>query len=181
MRNATQAPAQEFRLLALLGGALLVLSLLAVTVSRAEEAAPGGLAQATFAGGCFWCMEGPFDAVEGVVSTVSGYTGGHVDDPTYRQVTTGTTGHYESVQVTYDPQRVSYEELLRVFWHNVDPTDDGGQFCDRGTSYRTAIFVHSDEQRRIAEESKARLEAEDAIEAGGSSLRKRAAFRSKIH
>lgn len=163
MRNPSHAAALDLRRLALLGSALLVLSLLAATVCRAQETAVDDLATATFAGGCFWCMEGPFDAVDGVVSTVSGYTGGHVENPTYRQVTTGTTGHYESIQVTFDPRRVSYEELLRVFWHNVDPTDDGGQFCDRGSSYRTAIFVLGDEQRRLAEQSKTRLEAAGAV------------------
>jgi peptide-methionine (S)-S-oxide reductase len=111
-------------------------------------------AKATFAGGCFWCMEGPFDGVPGVISTTSGYTGGGRKNPTYEEVSTGTTGHAESLQVTYDPTRVTYGQLLDVFWHNVDPTDGAGQFCDRGSQYRTAIFYHDEEQHRLAEESK---------------------------
>ncbi len=112
------------------------------------------LKTATFAGGCFWCVESDFDQVPGVVSTLSGYTGGIVPNPTYEQVTAGNTGHYEAVQITYDPSQVSYAELLTVFWHSVDPTDAGGQFCDRGESYKTAIFVSDDERRRLAEMSK---------------------------
>ncbi|NJM66958.1 MAG: peptide-methionine (S)-S-oxide reductase MsrA [Acaryochloris sp. RU_4_1] len=115
------------------------------------------LAKATFAGGCFWCMEKPFDALEGVVSTTSGYTGGTKANPTYKAVSSGKTGHAESVQVEYDPSQVSYEQLLAVFWHNVDPLDAGGQFCDRGTQYRTNIFYHSDKQKSLAEQSKAAL------------------------
>ena len=123
------------------------------------EGPPTGVARATFAGGCFWCMEGPFDHVAGVVSTTSGYTGGTVKRPSYEEVSSGATGHAESVEVAYDPSKVSYAQLLEVFWHNVDPTDGGGQFCDRGNQYRTAIFVHDDEQRRLAEQSKKDLEA----------------------
>ncbi|MCS4504580.1 peptide-methionine (S)-S-oxide reductase MsrA [Arhodomonas aquaeolei] len=118
---------------------------------------PEGLAVATFAGGCFWCMEPPFDKLDGVRETISGYTGGHVERPTYRQVGSGGTGHYEAERVVYDPAKISYERLLEVYWRNVDPFDPGGQFCDRGRSYRTAIFVHNDEQRRLAEQSKERL------------------------
>ena len=110
-------------------------------------------ARATFAGGCFWCMEPPFDKLEGVVSTTSGYMGGTVKDPTYEQVSAGRTGHAEVVQVVYDPSRVSYKTLLDVFWVNVDPLDAGGQFCDRGDQYRTGIFYHSEEQKRLAETS----------------------------
>jgi peptide-methionine (S)-S-oxide reductase len=117
-----------------------------------------GMALATFAGGCFWCMEPPFDELDGVIDTTSGYTGGHVKNPSYEQVSAGGTGHAEAVQVTYDPARVSYQALLDVYWHNVDPTDAGGQFCDRGSQYRTAIFYHDEEQRRLAEASKAKLE-----------------------
>jgi peptide-methionine (S)-S-oxide reductase len=124
----------------------------------APAADAAALERATFAGGCFWCMEAPFDELEGVASTTSGYTGGRVEDPTYEQVSAGGTGHAEAVQVLYDPERVSYEELLRVFWRNVDPTDDGGQFCDRGNQYRTGIFYHSEEQKRQAEASKRELE-----------------------
>lgn len=109
---------------------------------------------ATFAGGCFWCMEPPFDELDGVSSTISGYTGGHVENPSYEQVSAGGTGHTEAMQVTYDPDVVSYETLLDVYWHNIDPLDAGGQFCDRGSSYRSAIFVHTPEQRKMAEASK---------------------------
>ena len=120
---------------------------------------PSSLARATFAGGCFWCMEAPFDKVPGVVSTTSGYAGGRVKNPTYEQVSGGGTGHAESLQVAYDPARVSYEQLLEVFWRNVDPTDGGGQFCDRGNQYRTVIFYEGEVQKRAAEESKRALEA----------------------
>ena len=101
-------------------------------------------AKATFAGGCFWCMEPPYDELDGVISTISGYSGGHVEDPTYQEVVSGTTGHLEVMQVTYDPSVVSYEELLDVFWVNIDPVDGGGQFCDRGQQYTTAIFYHNE-------------------------------------
>ena len=111
-------------------------------------------AKATFAGGCFWCMEPPYDELDGVISTVPGYSGGDVEDPTYREVVRGNTGHLEVMQVTYDPSVVSYEELLEIFWVNIDPLDGGGQFCDRGEQYTTAIFYHNEEQRRLAEESK---------------------------
>ena len=115
--------------------------------------------RATFAGGCFWCVESDFEKVEGVVAAISGYTGGQTENPTYKQVTTGGTGHAEAVQVIYDPERVTYKELLDVFWRQIDPTDPGGQFVDRGSSYRSAIFYHDDEQKRLAEESKRELEA----------------------
>jgi peptide-methionine (S)-S-oxide reductase len=116
-----------------------------------------GHALATFAGGCFWCMEPPYDKLDGVLATTSGYTGGDKVDPTYEEVSAGGTGHAEAVQITYDPARISYEQLLDVFWRNVDPLDAGGQFCDRGDQYRTAIFVHGDEQRRLADASKQAL------------------------
>jgi peptide-methionine (S)-S-oxide reductase len=116
--------------------------------------------RAIFAGGCFWCVEEAFDAVPGVTRTTSGYTGGDVASPSYRQVTAGGTGHYEAVEVRFDPERTSYEALLEVFWHNVDPTDPGGQFCDRGASYRTAIFATGPEQRAAAEASKQALVAD---------------------
>jgi peptide-methionine (S)-S-oxide reductase len=116
-------------------------------------------AVATFAGGCFWCMEPPFDALAGVVETTSGYTGGEVKNPTYEQVSEGDTGHAEALRVTYDPGRITYERLLEVFWHNVDPLMGSGQFCDQGSQYRSAIFYHDEEQRRLAEKSKADLEA----------------------
>jgi peptide-methionine (S)-S-oxide reductase len=116
------------------------------------------LAKATFAGGCFWCMEKPFDELPGVVSTTSGYTGGQTERPSYRQVSSGKTGHAESVQVVYDPAQVSYEKLLDVFWHNVDPLDGGGQFCDRGSQYRSSVFFYDEQQRKLAEDSKQALE-----------------------
>jgi len=116
------------------------------------------LRKATFAGGCFWCIEADFEKVPGVVEVVSGYTGGHKEAPTYEQVSAGKTGHAEAVQVVYDPEKITYGELLEIFWRHVDPTDPGGQFVDRGSQYRSAIFYHDDEQRRLAEESKSRLE-----------------------
>jgi peptide-methionine (S)-S-oxide reductase len=127
--------------------------------ARAGQAdAASDTAVAIFAGGCFWCMEGPFDALPGVVSTTSGYTGGSVPDPSYEQVSAGGTGHVEAVKVVYHPDQVAYRELLDVFWRNVDPLDAEGQFCDRGPTYRSAIFVQDAEQRRLAEESKRALE-----------------------
>lgn len=113
---------------------------------------------ATFAGGCFWCMVKPFDTLDGIKQVVSGYTGGHVENPTYEQVCTNTTGHVEAVQITFDPEVFPYEKLVEVFWTTIDPTDAGGQFFDRGESYTTAIFYHNEEQRNIAEQSKLQLE-----------------------
>jgi peptide-methionine (S)-S-oxide reductase len=124
----------------------------------AGGAAAQETAKATFAGGCFWCMEPPYDKLPGVVSTTSGYMGGTKRFPTYEEVSTGTTGHTEVVQVVYDPAKVSYERLLEVFWRNIDPTVRDRQFCDVGSQYRTAIFYHGDEQKRLAEASKAALE-----------------------
>lgn len=138
-----------------------VVLLLWLPMIAAQQASKSEIA--TFAGGCFWCMEHPFDELEGVISTTSGYIGGHQAQPTYEQVSAGTTGHAEAVQVVYDPAAVSYERLLEVFWHNVDPLDAGGQFCDRGTQYRTAIFYHTDEQRRQAEASKLALESKGIL------------------
>ncbi|MCL4148532.1 UNVERIFIED_CONTAM: hypothetical protein GTU68_063833 [Idotea baltica] len=117
-----------------------------------------GQKTAIFAGGCFWCVESDFDKVPGVISTTSGYTGGTIPRPSYKDVTYKDTGHYEAVAVVYDPEKVSYDALLTAFWHSVDPTDAGGQFCDRGESYRTAIFV-SPEQRAAAEASKTATDA----------------------
>ena len=119
---------------------------------------PPGHKVATFAGGCFWCMEPPFDKLPGVVSTISGYTGGSKANPTYEQVSAGVTGHAEAVQVVYDPNKVTYEKLLDVFWHNVDPTVKDRQFCDGGTQYRTAIFYNDEAQRKAAEASKEALD-----------------------
>jgi len=114
---------------------------------------------ATFAGGCFWCMQGEFAALPGVNKVVSGYTGGTTQNPTYEQVSTGTTGHVEAIQVTYDPTKVTYQQLLDVFWHNVDPTDEYGQFCDKGSQYRAGIFYHDGEQQKLAEASKTKVGA----------------------
>lgn len=133
-----------------------VLALLSVTDSRA--AAAPKLETADFAGGCFWCMEPAFDKLPGVVSVTAGYTGGHVQNPTYQQVSAGGTGHAEAVQVVFDPARISYARLLDVFWHNIDPTATDRQFCDVGHQYRSAIFVANSEQRRLAEESRKALE-----------------------
>ncbi|GAB4338601.1 MAG: peptide-methionine (R)-S-oxide reductase MsrB [Desulfobulbaceae bacterium] len=133
-------------------------SVLTLVLFSAFGVQAGNTRTAVFAGGCFWCMEPPFENTEGVVDVIAGYTGGKTENPTYEQVSSGTTGHYEAVQVTYDPDRVSYEELLEVFWRQIDPTDDGGQFADRGTQYFTAIFYLDEEQRRLAEESRKRLE-----------------------
>lgn len=113
---------------------------------------------ATFAGGCFWCMQGPFQEIEGVVSAVAGYAGGTKKNPTYEEVSSGRTGHLEAVQVTYDPEKVAYETLLNVFWRQIDPTDDAGQFADKGSQYRTAVFFHDEEQKRMAEASKTALD-----------------------
>lgn len=117
-----------------------------------------GEATAVFAGGCFWCMEPPYDQLPGVLDTTSGYGGGHTGNPTYEQVTAGGTGHYEVVRVTYDPDRISYDELLAVFWRNIDPFDGRGQFCDRGSSYRAAVFYGNEAERELAEAAKADIE-----------------------
>ena len=120
------------------------------------------MAVATFAGGCFWCLEEAFEKVPGVIRAVSGYTGGTVDKPTYEQVTTKTTGHYEAVQVTYDPTKVSYPQLVDWFWRNIDPVDAKGQFCDKGSPYYTGIFTHDEAQKKVAEATKQELEARAA-------------------
>ena len=124
----------------------------------ASQANDGELKKATFAGGCFWCMEPPFDELDGVVSTTSGYTGGNEWRPTYEEVSAGVTGHAEAVEILYDPSKISYAQLLEVFWRNVDPLTPNRQFCDSGSQYRTAIFYHDEEQKRLARESKERLE-----------------------
>lgn len=143
---------------------LCLFALPAFTLAAEEDkdmASDNNLVKATFAGGCFWCMEPPFDKLDGVVSTISGYSGGHKMNPTYEEVTTGTTGHTEALQVTYDPEKVSYEKLLDVFWRHINPADADGQFVDRGSQYRPAIFYHNEEQKRFAEQSR------DALEASG--------------
>jgi len=145
---------------------LFVLLLLTVTVTAglaraAEPPKKKGaevFATAIFAGGCFWCMEPPFDDVKGVRATISGYTGGPEKDPTYKQVSAGKTGHCESLQIEYDPAQVTYEQLLQVYWHNIDPTTSDRQFCDVGSQYRPEIFYHDDAQKQAAEKSKAEVE-----------------------
>ena len=132
---------------------------LLVALASLTAAQDTGRAKATFAGGCFWCVEEAFEKVPGVISAVSGYTDGNVDNPSYRQVTGGQTGHAEAVEVTFDPAQVTYGQLLDVFWRNVDPTVVDRQFCDVGNQYRTAIFVHDAEQMRLAEASKQALQA----------------------
>ena len=125
---------------------------------------PEGAKKATFAGGCFWCMEADFEKIDGVIEAVSGYTGGEEENPTYEQVSSGDTGHVEAVEVLYDPGRVTYRELLDVFWSHVNPTDEDGQFVDRGPQYRTAVFTHDEEQRRLAETSRKALEASGRLD-----------------
>ncbi len=136
----------------------LIAALALALASTAASAQPQGRETAIFAGGCFWCVESDFDKVPGVVSTTSGYTGGHTQHPTYHQVSAGETGHAESVEIEFDPKVVSYAKLLEVYWHSIDPTVKDRQFCDVGTQYRSAIFYLNDEQKRLAEESKARIE-----------------------
>ena len=125
-----------------------------ISIGMLSPLAAAETRQAIFAGGCFWCMEPPFDKLEGVVSTVSGYIGGHTANPTYRQISTGRTGHTEAVRIEYDPQQVSYEQLLKVFWRNIDPLDAGGQFCDKGSQYRSGIFYVDDQQKIAAQKSR---------------------------
>lgn len=139
-----------FYLIALLG-----MSALSTGVSANED--QPGQAVALFAGGCFWCMQPPFDALDGVESTEVGFSGGHEQNPSYEQVVAGKTGHLEAMKVTYDPDKVSYDELLAVFWRNIDPLDEGGQFCDRGEHYRAAIFPMNRQQRELAEASRAAI------------------------
>ena len=128
----------------------------------AHPAAPSAgstpTAKATFAGGCFWCMEPPYDELEGVISTISGYIGGTKKNPTYEEVSAGTTGHAEAVQITYDPKKISYAKLLEVFWRNIDPLTANAQFCDSGSQYRSAIFYHDEAQKTLAETSKKNLQ-----------------------
>lgn len=132
------------------------------STSSNSEANPAisGKGKAIFAGGCFWCMEPPFDNLDGVISTTSGYTAGHKKQPTYRQVSSGRTGHTEAIEIIYDPSKVSYEKLLEVFWLNIDPLDAKGQFCDYGSQYRTGIYYLDDEQKHLAEASLERVRRE---------------------
>ena len=131
----------------------------AALLAAAPAAHAAEMETAIFAGGCFWCMEEAYEEVPGVSAVVSGYAGGEVENPTYTQVTSGRTGHYEVVEVEYDPGQVTYEELLEVFWRNVDPFDDRGQFCDKGSQYLSAIFVKDDEERKLAEATKEEVAA----------------------
>ncbi|MBB1489457.1 peptide-methionine (S)-S-oxide reductase MsrA [Oceanospirillum sediminis] len=128
-----------------------------VLTTLATIPAQAGTAVATFAGGCFWCMEPPFDNLDGVISTTSGYIAGHKDNPTYREVAAGITGHTEAVQIKYDPDKVSYQTLLDVFWVNIDPYAVNRQFCDTGSQYRTGIYTHNEEQLRLAKASKTNI------------------------
>ena len=134
------------------------MALIIAALPAGKDASGQGLEKATFAGGCFWCMEPPFDKLEGVKSVISGYTGGNKTNPTYEEVSSGSTGHAESVEITYDPAVISYPKLLDVFWHNIDPTVKNRQFCDVGSQYRTAIYYHNAEQKQLAEASKKTLE-----------------------
>ncbi len=152
MINRTRRVLWGFAAAAMFCGSLL-------TASAEEQK----LETAIFAGGCFWCVESDFEAVPGVVDAVSGYTGGHKDNPTYGEVVQETTGHLESVRITYDANKISYKQMLHLFWRSVDPTDGGGQFCDRGESYTTAVFTLNDEQKAVAEASKKELEASKAL------------------
>ncbi|WP_269799435.1 peptide-methionine (S)-S-oxide reductase MsrA [Bacillus sp. FJAT-44742] len=123
-----------------------------------DQAVNSTLEKATFAGGCFWCMVKPFEEMDGIIEVVSGYTGGHKENPTYEQVKTGATGHYEAVQITYDPTIFPYEKLLDIYWPQVDPTDNEGQFHDRGPQYRPAVFFHNEKQKELAELSRKEIE-----------------------
>ncbi len=132
---------------------MLIFNLVTISPNDSEN-----LRKATFAGGCFWCMELPFERLDGVKEVVSGYTGGNIEDPSYEEVSTGKTDHYEAVQISFNPKEITYRELLQVYWRQIDPTDPGGQFADRGSQYRTAIFYHDGRQKEIAEKSKRKLE-----------------------
>lgn len=168
LRGHSEQPTESLQLKAILFVALTLFGMNALLSVKAaadisdntastNETSSKNHASATFAGGCFWCMEPPFDKLKGVISTTSGYMGGHVAQPTYQQVSRGGTGHAEVVQVIYDANLVDYETLLHTFWRNIDPTDARGQFCDKGCQYRTEIFYHDAEQRKIAEQSKVTL------------------------
>lgn len=146
--------------------AIAVLASMAASDLHAEEELKGGAATevAIFAGGCFWCMEPPFDELDGVLSTVSGYIGGTAEDATYKRVAAGATDHYEAVRIEFDPSKVDYGQLLKVFWRNIDPFDGNGQFCDKGPQYRAAIFTLTDKQRELADASRAKLADEKGEE-----------------
>jgi peptide methionine sulfoxide reductase msrA/msrB len=143
---------------------IVMTSVLAIGLALFSSAAMAKEETAIFGGGCFWCMEPPFEQLEGVVEVVAGYTGGSEEDADYKKVSSGRTDHYEAVRVIYDPTKVSYKELVETFWRQIDPTDDGGQFADRGSHYRTAIFYNTEEQRQVAEMSKKELDESDMFE-----------------
>jgi peptide methionine sulfoxide reductase msrA/msrB len=144
--------------LLLMGKALLILPLILICIS-CQSYSSEMYDEAIFAGGCFWCMESPFEKLDGVIEVISGYTGGHKNNPAYSEVSSGTTGHLESVKIIYDPSKITYSQLLDIFWRQINPTDAGGQFVDRGSSYKTAIFYLNDKQKQLAEESKKILES----------------------
>lgn len=137
---------------------LLMVANFAYSEDASKDSATTKIATAVFAGGCFWCMEKPYDELDGVLKTESGYAGGRIDNPSYEQVSAGGTGHYEVLQVTYDPARVSYAKLLEVFWKNIDPFDASGQFCDKGQQYQAAIFAGNAEEKAAAEASRDALQ-----------------------
>ena len=144
---------------------LSLITALIVGAGAIHAASPSEVETATFAGGCFWCVEADFDKVEGVISTTSGYIGGHKKNPTYKQVSAGGTGHTEAVQIIYDPAKVTYAELLKVLWRNIDPTTPNRQFCDAGSQYRAEIFHHNERQKDLAEQSKREVESTKQFEA----------------
>ena len=144
---------------------LSLIAALIVGTGAVNAASPGKVETATFAGGCFWCVEADFDKVEGVISTTSGYIGGDKKNPTYKEVSAGGTGHTEAVQIVYDPSKVTYAELLKVLWRNIDPTTPNRQFCDAGSQYRAEIFYHDQTQKNLAEQSKREVESTKSFEA----------------
>ena len=153
-------PSRRVVAMVILSSFLVATAAFAASAPAAKPASqsPPALEKATFAGGCFWCVETAFEGLPGVTSVISGYTDGAKTNPTYDEVSSGRTGHAESVQITYDPKRITYAQLVEIFWHNIDPTQSSGQFCDHGAQYRSAIFYHGAAQKRLAEESKRALE-----------------------
>jgi peptide methionine sulfoxide reductase msrA/msrB len=157
----------KFAIMLSLTAAMMVIITTCVSLPEDSSMENGGhekLEYATFAGGCFWCMEPPFETLDGVDEVIVGYTGGDTENPTYAEVSSGETGHYEAIQVRYNPERISYEELLEVYWRHIDPTDEGGQFADRGPQYRTAIFYHDQNQKESAQKSKLQLQESGRFE-----------------
>jgi peptide-methionine (S)-S-oxide reductase len=150
-------PKKSYTFLFSILGSLLILGVSMNSQGADNKSGENKYETATFAGGCFWCMQPEFDGLEGVISTTVGYTGGHTKNPTYEEVSAGGTGHAESIQIVYDPSKISYAKLLEIFWHNIDPTVKDAQFCDHGHQYRSAIFYHNEEQKKLAEQSKEEL------------------------